>query len=363
MTENVTPIRGRKELGNRARSLLSGIKRAGDVPVQLDQPYVVKTWINAGGSSLAYGPSNVGKSFWALDLAQHIATGTAWNGCRVRQCNVLYCALEGGASIGLRLKAMGDPAFHIFRGMLTFQNPADDATYIAEAVQNLAESEGEFGLIVIDTMSRATTGADENAAADMTRLTACVERLSTLTGAHVMLIHHPGKDAERGARGHSSIRAAIDTEIQITKDDDSQVIVAEVKKQRDGPVGLTFTYQLKEIELGQDADGDAVTSCVVEPAERVAKTARVKGGAALRALQALDDALGQFGQRRTGPDIPYPSGPCVTIKEWSDMCGRHKVSRAAKEDDRRRSMDRAQDDLHKQGFVTVLDDFVWRAVS
>jgi hypothetical protein len=36
-----------------------------------------------------------------------------------------------------------------------------------------------------------------------------------VTGAIVLLVHHSGKDAAKGARGWSGIRAAADTEIEI----------------------------------------------------------------------------------------------------------------------------------------------------
>ena len=32
---------------------------------------------------------------------------------------------------------------------------------------------------------------------------------------HVLIIHHSGKDKNKGARGHTSLRAAVDTEIEI----------------------------------------------------------------------------------------------------------------------------------------------------
>ena len=38
------------------------------------------------------------------------------------------------------------------------------------------------------------------------------------TGAHLLIVHHTGKDETRGARGHTSLRAATDTEIEITGD-------------------------------------------------------------------------------------------------------------------------------------------------
>jgi len=85
----------------------------------------------------------------------------------------------------------------------------------------------------------------------------------TQSDPNIMLIHHSGKDVARGARGHSSLRAAVDTEIELTRDDFG-VITAEVTKQCDGPTGYKFGYILRQIELGRDQDGDPVTTCLVE---------------------------------------------------------------------------------------------------
>lgn len=80
-----------------------------------------------------------------------------------------------------------------------------------------------------------------------------------------MLIHHSGKDSGRGARGHSALRGAIDTEIRLTRDDDSGVITADLTKQRDGPTGISFRCKLARVHLGYDSDGDAVASRTVMP--------------------------------------------------------------------------------------------------
>ncbi len=49
---------------------------------------------------MVYPNSNAGKTFWTTDLALHVAAGKPWNGRRVEQGGVIYCALEGG--IGFR---------------------------------------------------------------------------------------------------------------------------------------------------------------------------------------------------------------------------------------------------------------------
>ena len=44
-----------------------------------------------------------------------------------------------------------------------------------------------------------------------------------------MLVHHSGKDTSRGARGASSLRSAIDTEIELTLDEDEGVRTALIQ--------------------------------------------------------------------------------------------------------------------------------------
>ncbi len=49
----------------------------------------------------------------------------------------------------------------------------------------------------------------------MGALVRCMDLIRQETGACVLFVHHSGKDAAKGARGHSLLRAAIDTEIEV----------------------------------------------------------------------------------------------------------------------------------------------------
>ena len=120
-----------------------------------------------------------------------------------------------------------------------------------------------------------------------------IDHLREATGAHVMVIHHIGKDASKGARGSGSLRAAVDTEIELTRTDD--VVTAEARKQRDMPCDGVFSYRLKGVFLGHDEDGDKVTSAVVEATEAPAKRVKLTGSDKI-ALQALSDAIAQHGK-------------------------------------------------------------------
>ena len=86
------------------------------------------------------------------------------------------------------------------------------------------------------------------------------------------LIHHSGKDAARGMRGWSGMRAATDTEIEITADEDTGRHVTEVAKQRDIPgKGERIGFRLQVVEMGVGKWGKPITSCVVVSAEAPAK--------------------------------------------------------------------------------------------
>ena len=95
-------------LSRRAAELLGKATVAADFTPHLDHSYVVKHWLSSAAMSIIYGDSNVAKTFFALDLAQHVAAGIEWNGCRVRGGPVLYIAAEGGHGFGNRIAALDD---------------------------------------------------------------------------------------------------------------------------------------------------------------------------------------------------------------------------------------------------------------
>ena len=226
-------------------------------------------------------------------------------------------------------------------------------------MQHLAATGGAgFDLIVIDTLARVMGGGDENTAPDIADLFRNLDLIRRATGAHVMLIHHSGKDAGRGARGHSSLRAAIDTEIELTRDNFG-TITADLSKQRDGPTGYRFAYRLLQVELGRDQDGDPVTTCLVEPTEPAEAGRAVVSDAARKALAALDKMIAASGEVIRRPQ--YPGGASVPLGAWIDACvSGEDVSSAKSDDDRRRTVHKCKDKLCEAALILVRDDRVWR---
>lgn len=238
------------------------------IEASLQSSDLVFNLLTHGDASVLYGPSNVGKSFFALDLAVHVATGTPYRGkMRVDRGAVIYVTLEGYRSFDNRVIALkkkgklpaGTPLYFVKSPVLLLE--AADCDALVEAVTEIAHQKRvSVRLVVIDTLSRAMAGGDESSSVDMTNVVRAVDKIRISTGAHVMLVHHCGKDAARGARGHSSLRAAIDTEIELMED---TIKIAHVTKQRDLPCVPSMPFALESVELGLNPYNEMVTSCVV----------------------------------------------------------------------------------------------------
>lgn len=238
-----------------------------DVCPQVGRRALVKGLLDHGAMSVWYGESNAGKSAVVMDMALHIAIGWDWQGQKVDRMAVLYVAAEGPETIRRRVEAFRrkhgdkigeDVPFAILPHAVDLVHGSDGARRVAEAVAEVESLTGvKVGLVVIDTLSRTLAGGDENSNVDMGSAVKRADQIRVATGAHVLVVHHSGKDKARGARGHSLLRAATDTEIEVEPG------IIRVTKQRDYPTGEVYGFALEPVAIGRDVDGDEVTAPVV----------------------------------------------------------------------------------------------------
>lgn len=305
------PLRNRGNGPSRgtARRLLAGEDFGGMRPA-LDLRATIKGLIAPNSLVGVIGASGCGKTFLAIDMACRIAAGMSWRGRKVEAGLVVYCALEGGASARNRFSAwrarfLGDRSDTIpLRAMTDAINlrAPDDQAALIDFIRAAEVAHGRIvSAVFIDTLSRAMAGGDENGPADMGALICGADAIRTATGATVILIHHLGKDRSRGARGHGSLRAALDTEIEV--DSAGLARVATVTKQRDWPDGEKFGFTLEAVNLGTDSDGDAVTSCVVQPCDEVQEIKSMPRGKAQRQLLNALRARSEPGSIWTREDM------------------------------------------------------------
>lgn len=230
--------------------------------------WLVKGLVPKAGLGMVYGASGAGKSFFVLDLACSIARGVQWRDRKVKQGNVLYVCAEGAGGFRSRGRAyvlhnQVDLSASLFMipAAPNFLSATDPNEVIDEARRI------DASLVVVDTLAQVTPGGDENSAAEMGKALEQCRRIYEATGATVLLVHHAGKDASRGARGWSGIRAAADFEIEVSAAAGGAEKIARVTKMKDGRDGDAFGFCLAPVLIEFDADGDEVISCVVEPTD------------------------------------------------------------------------------------------------
>lgn len=364
-TPDDEPITG-QPAANRAGRVLPFISFADAAP-SLDANDFVEGVLSRSAMSVIYGESNSGKTFFALDLGLHVAAGEEWRGRAVDQGFVLYLALEGASAISNRIAAFkieNDRLDHrlpfaIAPVAVNLLDPEADADAVIETVKQAAlELGAPPTLVIVDTLARAIAGGNENASEDMGALVRNGGLIQQVTGAHLMWIHHSGKDQAKGARGHSSLRAATDTEIEVVATGHARC--ATVTKQRDMECAGTFPFRLKVIELGMNTRGKAVTSCVVEADDEHAPggaPARLRlSGHKQRALEVLADLIAHSG--RTGdPGVP-PGISSVPEKWWRERFYDHAMA-GAEQEAKQRAFRRAADELVEKHVVGMGGGRVW----
>jgi len=245
--------------------------------VQRPSPeWIVKGVLPRAGLCVLFGESGSGKSFVVLDIAMAICQGQAWRGRRVRQGRVVYVCAEGAGGFRNRVQAyaqvhgvdLADVPLDVIPDQPNLLQ-RDDALALARAI-------GPAAVVIVDTLAQTTPGANENAGEDMGKALAHCAGLHRATGALVVLVHHSGKDASKGARGWSGLRAAADAELEVLKMAGGRSL--RVTKMKDGDDALAWGFGLEVVPIGIDADGDQVTSCVVTEADLpTARTLRVLG--------------------------------------------------------------------------------------
>lgn len=293
-----------------------------------------------------FGETGSGKSFFVIDLVLAIARGQEWNGYKVTQGNVAYVVAEGAGSFHLRTDAyakhhgvdVNELPFYVLDAA---PNMLNDAA-VDDLLAALAEH-ADLKVVVFDTLAQVTAGANENSGEDMGRALAAAKRISKATGAVVLIVAHTGKDASRGIRGWSGIKAALDFEIYIEKS--GELRAATITKMKDGDgEGIAFPFKLESVALGVDDEGFDVASCVVNVSGELAK----KGAGAKRLTAGRDDvALATVVSLRD-------FGGAVTLDQWKSNALPQMVVKPGKADNRVRDFTRAVDALTLGGYVSVV---------
>ena len=284
-----------------------------------------------------YAPPASFKSFVALDIAECIATGRPFLGNQIsKRGAVLYIAGEGHGGIGTRIKALkihhgtpeGTPVYFL-RRQVNLRSSQTDLKDLVAAIDDLkAIHEIHFEMIIIDTLARAFGGGNENASEDMGAFITAAGAIQGKYECSLLVVHHAGKDATKGLRGHSSLLGAVDTELEIIRIEGAQPPkgILHISKQKDGEDGQRIGFKMVEVTTGSSGivDFEGASSLAVEADEEM-DTDRPnqaippnRTGAGMNqrlALSCLHDAIKKFGEMQV---VDGMRNKCIKIDQWRD---------------------------------------------
>lgn len=104
---------------------------------------------------------------------------------------------------------------------------------------------------------------DENSAKEMGLFVDACRQLQRATGAAVLLVHHTGRNEKGMERGSSSLRAAADVMIRMSKRSDGTISVSN-DKQKDHTEFESLTFRLQSVTPeGAGSEEPSRASCVL----------------------------------------------------------------------------------------------------
>jgi hypothetical protein len=208
------------------------------------------------------------KSFLVLDWLASLASGRRWMGRAVERVKVLYVIGEGAYGLAARKRAwetawnvtLDDEWFHVRRAPVNlFKRDAPFADLLVRIERQ------QYGAVVFDTLQRMSAGAEANSAKDAGLIGASLDRVREAThGGAVGVVAHSGK-SDLDTRGSSAFEDDVDIVYRLKRDDDSERIVLELARRKDGPEGQTFELRPKLVDgtdslILQSARGHVSTS-------------------------------------------------------------------------------------------------------
>jgi hypothetical protein len=230
-----------------------------------ESKWIVRGIVERGSVVLVYGPPGAMKTFVTLDLSLRLAHGRQAWGKPVRATPVAYFSGEGQRSVARRILAWLQRHAHAadvdawFRLIGDVPNLGDPAS-IAEVLELVADLRP--GLLILDTLSTACPGIDENSAGELVQVLRRCREIARPFEAAVLLVHHSSKD-RKSARGSSVLTANVDVVLRVEANPRELVATITCEKARDDALPrIALQLERQSIE-GLDDAGDPMPSTLV----------------------------------------------------------------------------------------------------
>jgi hypothetical protein len=286
--------------------------------------HLVKDMLPQTGLAFLGGQHSMGKTYIALELVQAVITDGEFAGRSIeRPGGAILFAAEGlsviqkrwtalkKAKIAPMLEQQGQMSvpplpFWWSKTMpkLTDQDAKEQFGACIAKMKQALISKGHdcpLSLIVIDTLMSASLFKDAKDSAQVQVVMDLLRWMSRESGALVLVVDHLGKDADRGLRDSSVKEQAADAIMSILGERSTSGALSNTRlalaKYRAGRAGVETPFDLIEVKLGADRDGDPITELIVkwDAAKPVGKSAE-RSRVTKPMLDAMHEALLSHGE-------------------------------------------------------------------
>jgi hypothetical protein len=315
--------------------------------------YLIPNLIKKGNTGFVFGEPGGGKTAIMLDLACRLSAGIKWHRKTLKRTGVLYVAAENPDDVYTRMKAwrswmrdkgndVGEMAFAVTPDIIDLSDPKSVKAIIKAAKQMSDKCGVACGMIVVDTFNQSIGLGNENETADMTRVTNNMNLIARETGATLIAVHHTGKNKSLGMRGSIVLKANTDFSICVA-DKQFRFDPASGSKLRTAAAGAPLKFKLHTIKIGENEDGESITTVVGEPddAKKDATTAMGEVDDEAPLIPTADDMADRVTAlvemvRKSAPNYKaesesiFVAGVPITgvVKAWNaDRSGRHDMDR------------------------------------
>ncbi|MEW9838008.1 AAA family ATPase [Mesorhizobium marinum] len=235
----------------------------GDLLTMPDPVFVIDRHIPEQSLGFLYGEPGAKKSFVALDWALHLAYGRDdWHGDAIRtkaEGVVLYLAGEGAAGMKKRARAwlrhMGidekDPRqarFRLLPHAVNLMRP-DEVAKLARTLRKAIAA--PVAAVIVDTVSRAVAGADENLQKEMTLFVKSCDTIKRQFECVVLGVHHASRNGNM--RGSTVLQGAGDFVFRLECRKGALAGRLHCEKQKDAPDGWSEPYRFEVVHFGDGA--------------------------------------------------------------------------------------------------------------
>lgn len=245
------------------------------------QRFVAYPFLAERETVLIAAEPKAGKTAIALTLAAAVATGESiTDAIAIAEARpVLYFTLEGARAVELRLEAMrvhaknnGNPVPDLSKLFIVdrphnFLDPEQQEINCARIALHSAKCQQEWGvdlgLVVIDTLTKAMPGGDQNSVEDTSQMFELIGKLRSFgVDATIGFLHHLSKQG--GVRGSTNIEAEVDVVLGIEKVKNSTDVWLNIRRARSIDEDNSYRWAFRSVDLGETIQGHKLSAPVME---------------------------------------------------------------------------------------------------